>query len=175
MKTTDELTKTKEKADQMDALAHRDSLTGVGSKLAYDQKVKQLSEDIAKGQAEFGIVMMDLNYLKQLNDNYGHERGNEAIQKTCGIICDVFKHSPVYRIGGDEFVVIVQDRDYENIEALVEQFNRKVNATEGKPWEKISAAIGYARYDNDDNVEDVFRRADKEMYDRKKEMKAAMR
>jgi diguanylate cyclase (GGDEF)-like protein len=139
------------------------------------QKVKQLSEDIARGQAEFGIVMMDLNYLKQLNDNYGHERGNEAIQKTCGIICDVFKHSPVYRIGGDEFVVIVQDRDYENIEALVEQFNRKVNATEGKPWEKISAAIGYARYDNDDNVEDVFRRADKEMYDRKKEMKAAMR
>ena len=175
MKTTDELTKTKEKADQMDALAHKDPLTGVGSKLAYDQKVKQLSEDIAQGQAEFGIVMVDLNDLKQLNDNYGHEKGNEAIQKACGIICDVFKHSPVYRIGGDEFAVIVEGRDYENIEALVQQFNRKVNSTKGKPWEKISAAIGYAKYEDDHTVENVFRRADKNMYERKKEMKATMR
>ena len=171
MKTTDELTRTKEKANEMDALAHKDSLTGVGSKLAYDQKVKQLSEDIANGNAEFGIIMVDLNYLKQLNDNFGHEKGNEAIQKTCQIICDVFKHSPVYRIGGDEFAVIVQDRDYENIDTLVEEFNNSVKSTKGAPWEKISAAIGYARYEKDYTVEDVFRRADKNMYERKKEMK----
>ena len=62
-------------------MPHALPLTGVGSKLAYDQKVKQLSEDIAQGQAEFGIVMVDLNDLKQLNDNYGHEKGNEASPK----------------------------------------------------------------------------------------------
>lgn len=175
MTTTDELTKTREKADQMDALAHKDSLTGVGSKLAYDQKVIQLSGDIAQGKAEFGIVMVDLNNLKQLNDTYGHEKGNDAIRKTCRIICDVFKHSPVYRIGGDEFVVVVQERDYQNIEALIDQFNRAVMSTEGAPWEKISAAIGFARYDNDPAVEEVFRRADRNMYERKKEMKVAAR
>ena len=171
MATTDELTRTREKADEMDALAHRDALTGVGSKLAYDQKVQQLAGDIASGSAIFGIVMVDLNYLKRLNDTYGHERGNDAIKKTCSIICDVFKHSPVYRIGGDEFAVIVQGRDYADVEDLIAQFNTAVMSTEGEPWEKISAAIGYAAYDNDYSVEDVFRRADKNMYERKKAMK----
>ena len=171
MATRNELSITREKADQMDALAHKDSLTGVGSKLAYDQKVKQLSDEIAQGRPEFAIVMVDLNFLKMLNDTYGHEKGNEAIQRTSRIICDVFTHSPVYRIGGDEFAVIVRDRDYANIDALVEQFNGKVMATEGEPWEKISAAIGYAKYQRDDTVEDVFRRADRNMYDQKKEMK----
>lgn len=170
--TTSELTRTKAKADQMDALAHKDTLTGVGSKLAYDRKVKQLSDEIAQGNAEFGIVMVDLNDLKRLNDTYGHEKGDEAIQKTSRIICDVFKHSPVYRIGGDEFVAVIQERDYANVDALVREFSDAVKATDGAPWEKIGAAIGYAKYEPDDTVEDVFRRADHNMYEQKKAMKS---
>ena len=115
--------------------------------------------------------MVDMNGLKQLNDTYGHEKGNEAIRRTCSLICDVFKHSPVYRFGGDEFVVVIRERDYDDIEELVKQFNTSAEATEGQPWEKVNAAIGYALYAGEDTVEDVFRRADHIMYEQKKEMK----
>ena len=171
MATTKELTMTRIEADEMNVLAHKDALTGVGSKLAYDQQVSKLTEEMAQGNARFRIVMVDMNGLKQLNDTYGHEKGNEAIRRTCSLICDVFKHSPVYRFGGDEFVVVIRERDYDDIEELVKQFNTSAEATEGQPWEKVNAAIGYALYAGEDTVEDVFRRADHIMYEQKKEMK----
>ncbi|MDO5703278.1 MAG: GGDEF domain-containing protein, partial [Lachnospiraceae bacterium] len=171
MSTTNELALARTKADRMDRLAHKDALTGVWSKLAYERKVDELTDDLRSGQGTFGIAVVDMNNLKKLNDTYGHEKGDIAIKKMCSIICDVFGHSQVYRYGGDEFVVILKNRDIENADALVKEFNIRSEATTGRPWEKVSAAIGYAVYDGDDTVNDVFRRADSNMYERKKEMK----
>lgn len=166
-----ELTQTRIEADEMNELAHKDALTGVGSKLAYDQQVMRLNEEIKQGGARFGIVMVDMNDLKKLNDTYGHERGNDAIRTTCALICEVFTHSPVYRFGGDEFVAVVKGRDYDHIEERAEQFRSATRAAEGQPWEKVNAAIGYALYHGEDTVDDVFRAADHRMYEQKKEMK----
>ena len=165
------LTETRREADEMNELALRDPLTGVGSKLAYDRQVTKLTEELRRGEARFGIVMIDMNDLKKLNDTYGHERGNIAIRRTCAVICEVFAHSPVYRFGGDEFIVIVKDRDYDHIGELVEQFRSLAQASGGQPWEKVDASIGYALYDGEDTVDDVFRKADYRMYEQKKEMK----
>lgn len=170
--TTQELTKTRIEADEMNELAHRDALTGVGSKLAYDQQAQKLTEEMKQGSARYGIVMVDMNDLKKMNDTYGHERGNDAIQKTCSLICDVFAHSPVYRFGGDEFVVVIKGRDYDQIKERVSQFRAAARAAGGQPWEKVNAAIGYALYEGEDTVDDVFRRADHLMYEQKKQMKA---
>ena len=166
--TTQELTKTRIEADEMNELAHRDALTGVGSKLAYDAQVAKLTEEMQQGTARYGIVMVDMNGLKQLNDTYGHEKGNIAIQKTCALICESFAHSPVYRFGGDEFVVVIKDRDYDNVEKIIRQFREQAEKTTGEPWERVDAAIGYALYENDDTVNDVFRRADHKMYEQKR-------
>ena len=171
-KTTQELTKTRIEADEMNELAHKDALTGVGSKLAYDQQAQKLTEEMRQRTARYGIVMVDMNDLKKMNDTYGHERGNDAIQKTCSLICDVFAHSPVYRFGGDEFVVVVKGRDYDQIKERVRQFRAAAKAADGQPWEKVNAAIGYALYAGEDTVDDVFRRADHLMYEQKKQMKA---
>jgi diguanylate cyclase (GGDEF)-like protein len=122
--------------------------------------------------------MIDLNFLKKINDTYGHEQGNYAIKKLCHIVCDIFEHSPVFRIGGDEFVVILKGADYRNIENLLIEFNMKISEFSSdetlEPWERVSAAIGIALYDKDidANVTNVFRRADQKMYDCKKAMKA---
>ena len=169
--TKQELTKTRIEADEMNELAYKDALTGVGSKLAYDQQKLKLTEEMRQGTARYGIVMVDMNDLKRMNDTYGHERGNDAIRKTCSLICDVFAHSPVYRFGGDEFVVVVKGRDYDNIEELIQKFHEAVRASGGQPWEKVNAAVGYALYNGEDTVDDVFRSADHLMYEQKKEMK----
>ncbi|MBR4539908.1 MAG: diguanylate cyclase [Clostridia bacterium] len=170
--TKQELTRTRIEADEMNELAHKDALTGVGSKLAYDQQKLKLTEEMRQGNARYGIVMVDMNDLKRMNDTYGHERGNDAIRNTCSLICDVFAHSPVYRFGGDEFVVVVKGRDYDNIEELIQKFHGAVQASDGQPWEKVNAAVGYALYNGEDTVDDVFRSADHLMYEQKKEMKA---
>ena len=163
----------------MKEVASTDSLTGVRNKLAYDEKVKHINREISRKLIDrFGIVMMDVNFLKKINDTYGHKYGDILIRNFCTVLCDVFVHSPVYRIGGDEFVIILQKRDLENADNLIRNFEKALNERAAgqnvKPWEAPSAAIGVAYFDadTDTEVEDVFRRADDAMYRRKKEMKA---
>ena len=159
-------------------LAMRDSLTGVKSKAAYDQQRQRLNLDIQAGEAEFAIAMIDINYLKRINDNYGHEKGNIYIKKMCTMICDVFNHSPVFRVGGDEFVVVLIHRDYENRDALIKELKDKMTElsekTELEEWLRPSAAIGLGVYEQtkDTDCDQVFKRADDAMYENKTQMKA---
>ena len=167
-----------QQTQKMTVLANRDSLTGVQSKTAYDTFIAFLNEKIEKGEAApFGLVMIDLNYLKDTNDNYGHDAGDAALIKLANTICLVFKHSPVYRVGGDEFIVALRNEDFINHEKLIEEFKERILSIYSnknlETQERISAAIGYSEYNKgkDQSVDDVFRRADKEMYKNKKEMK----
>lgn len=175
--TLNELKSSQRHADAMSRLATLDSLTGIRNKTAFDEQTKVLTEEIERGEKRFGFVLLDLNNLKAINDNFGHEKGDLAIKKLCDIICEVFVHSPVFRVGGDEFVVLVKDHDYDNVVELVEQFmDRTVNDSgdaDREPWEHIRAAVGYAIYDEamDSGTDSVLSRADKEMYACKKAMK----
>ena len=159
--------------------ATHDALTGIRNKNAYDTEILSIRSDIEKGCYDYGIVMIDMNYLKQINDNYGHDVGNLAIRKLCRVICLTFEHSPVFRVGGDEFAVLLKGYDYVHIEQLAGKFNDEIDRVADdkdlKAWERISAAMGYALFDpdRDRNIDDTFARADKAMYDRKKSMKAS--
>ena len=172
-----ELTKSRTIADEMAELANKDSLTGVRNKTAYDHKIAKMEQMLANGYTDFGIVMIDLNFLKRTNDNYGHEAGDAAIIRLCNLICSVYSHSPVYRIGGDEFAVVLQNHDYEMAADLEVKFRDKINRVRNdmslKPQERVSAAIGYSLFDRDTDtsVADVFKRADKLMYEHKRAMK----
>ena len=170
--TTSELTRTRIEADEMGELARRDLLTGVGNKNAYNEDIVGLSENL--DTARFGIAVIDLNDLKRMNDQNGHDKGDLAIKNLSSEICDVFKNSSVYRFGGDEFVVVLVGSDYEDAEKLVDRFKTLQESREGEPWEVSKAAIGYASYDpqTDVSVDSVFRRADSMMYQYKKKMKS---
>ena len=176
--TKAQLSSARRQADDMHELAHMDALTGIRNRLAYDKEIIRLDGDIQNGSDAFGIAMIDLNFLKFINDTYGHECGNSAIIALTKLICDIFAHSPVFRIGGDEFVVILKNNDYHQIALLTQEFNQRLEQfqidTTLQPWEKISAALGYALFDSkiDHCAEDVFKRADQNMYERKKAMKA---
>ena len=176
LETTQELVTTQRHADEMDRAANIDALTKVRNKRAYDVEIERVNQEIQSGKTTFGLAMIDLNYLKKTNDTYGHEKGNASIQLLCQTICQVFQHSPVFRIGGDEFVVILENHDYEDVETLKEEFDRRLQMLQQKqnPWERISAAAGYAMFDpkKDVDMESAFKRADELMYERKKQMKA---
>lgn len=120
--------------------------------------------------------MDDINYLKTVNDNYGHDNGDKYIKGCCHILCDVLKHSPVYRIGGDEFVAVLTGEDYESRNArladLYAVFEKTYSNKNAEVWDRYSASLGMADYTPaDDSVESVFKRADQAMYQYKNQFK----
>ncbi len=158
-------------------LAYRDSLTGLRNTTSYKVWMTDFDKEIKEKQANFGVVVLDMNYLKEANDRYGHDVGNKLILTAAQTISDVFKRSPVFRIGGDEFLIILQNRDLAERDALL----AKLDAECSKKYietdnEKIlvSVAKGLALYDpnKDTCFVDVFTRADDAMYKNKRNIKA---
>ena len=158
----------------MNNMANTDPLTHVKNRMAYDTAAERLQERMTAGEREFGYLMLDLNNLKQINDLYGHDRGNEYLLNSCRLICKVFKHSPVFRIGGDEFLVLLEGEDKKQIAALEKEMDRLMTESqnEGEPWKRLSIAKGISMCREEDSTPDaVFHRADQEMYVDKRRMK----
>ena len=152
--------------------AYKDALTGIGNKSAYERKLKELNQSIDRGRKDFAIVMTDANNLKMINDKFGHGAGDDYLKGCCHIVCEVFKHSPVFRIGGDEFVAVLTGEDFrmrnDKLKKLCETFEETYANTEAEPWERYSASIGMSEFRvGDSKAEEVFKRADESMYEYK--------
>ncbi|MBE6599108.1 MAG: diguanylate cyclase [Ruminococcaceae bacterium] len=160
----------------VNALAYRDSLTGVKNRTAYDEAAKGMDGKIEGGETAFAVLVADINGLKQTNDRFGHDKGNELIVHATRNICDAFKHSPVFRIGGDEFVVIMEGRDFENRESLLSAMDEAcrddvITAGEGSIPVSVARGIAVFEPETDKGFADVFNRADREMYINKEAIK----
>ena len=162
----------------LNALAYADALTSVRSKSAYDIFARQMQAriDDIKDKPKFAIAFFDCDNLKDINDHYGHDKGDIYLKNSCHLIYRVFKNSPIYRIGGDEFVVVLMGEDYQRRDDLRQYFIEKSNeicSFAKEPWEHICVAVGIAVYDAyvDKSVEDVLVRADHLMYENKHERK----
>lgn len=165
--------------DELSDLAYRDSLTSVRNRAAYQKDAARLDQRLKTERCDFAVIVLDVNYLKYINNTYGHALGDELLVKGCKIICGVFQHSPVYRIGGDEFVVILEREDLKNDEELTETLRHsmvEIDCLDGTAF-KTPISMGIARYEQgkDLSFDDVFRRADALMYENKLEIKSAHR
>ena len=148
-----------------------DALTGVKNRHAYLEEEERLDRQIAEHRASpFAVVIFDVNDLKKINDTQGHKAGDQYLRDASNIICRIFKRSPVFRVGGDEFAAIIKGNDYECLEELIgkmKDHNAKAIHSNG-----IVIACGMSRYDNDQSVAPVFERADINMYENKSSLKA---
>lgn len=161
---------------QMEAVsqkAYKDGLTGVRNKLAYLETLADIETSIENGTLkQYGVVVFDLNGLKVINDNLGHEAGDEYIKSAANLICRQFAHSPVFRIGGDEFVVILRGADYENREELENTFRAVIDDNQQQGAVVVSSGLAIYESGIDESYNDVFNRADELMYTRKMELKS---
>ena len=163
--------KIKEQMNYINSLAFTDSLTGISNNTAYLRDIAQLKKDIENGTADFSVTVIDVNGLKRVNDNYGHDLGNILITTTANAAAEVFGKKNIYRIGGDEFAAILKNTSLEKCGELSEKFTEMLR--KGKGAVRAAAATGSAVYDSaaDKTYEEVFRRADEEMYKIKEKMK----
>ena len=161
-------------------MTETDALTHVKNRTAFETKQGNLQTKMQLTvKPTFALALFDINNLKQINDNLGHEAGDDYIINSCRLICKTFKKSAVYRIGGDEFMVVLENDDFENRDSLLQSMKDEMAklATGDLPvYEKISIASGMSVYDpeNDFNISDVFSRADAAMYENKAAMKKEM-
>ena len=155
-----------------------DPLTSVRNKSSYNEYLKRLQDRVDKEyDMDLAIAVFDCNNLKKVNDKYGHEKGDIYLRNACQFVCKVFDHSPVFRIGGDEFVVFLMNEDFKNREKLFHTFDhkqRETNLAAENKWDEIDIAYGVAVFDPDidDYLTDAVNRADKSMYDNKAKSKA---
>ncbi len=169
------LTREKEQSQELSAvkeLAYRDPLTGVKNKHSYVEYEEYLDKLIREKRIDqFCLAVFDLNDLKLINDTYGHEMGDKYIQKSCSLIQEYFKASEIFRFGGDEFIVILKDKDYDDRFKFMEAFNVMIENNIGTQEPIIACGFSDFIPSKDNTVRAVFTRADDKMYSRKKRLK----
>lgn len=174
-KTNIQLTSTNKKLAE---LMQTDALTRLKNRTAFENAKEKLRQEYLMGKnSPFAIIMFDINNLKTINDYYGHADGDLYIKGCCKLICQSFKHSPIYRIGGDEFIAIVSNDDYPIREELLKEFRDKMEELRTQqlsPYDKPSIASGMADYTEigTEHFNLLFSMADDRMYENKRMMKA---
>ncbi len=154
-------------------MARKDILTGTRNKTAFIEYEKDLQKEVDdKLLDSFGIIVCDINNLKIINDTQGHKAGDEYIKSACKLICRTFAHSPVFRVGGDEFVVILRSQDYNERESLISAFRKQIedNIRIGQ-GPVVASGLAEYQMDSCNTVDDIFKLADSRMYEEKAYLK----
>ena len=153
-------------------LVYQDPLTNALSKHAYVEAEEKIDREIADGkELLFAVSVFDLNDLKFINDNCGHDAGDQYIIQSCEAIKRFFPESTLYRYGGDEFVLLIEGDEYKDRHQVLEAFNKEIDKSfvTGNPI--IATGISDYRPGKDNTFRAVFNRADERMYIRKKQLK----
>lgn len=171
-----DVTEETEKKYALEAEANYDGLTGVENRKAYNSLIRRMNRNLNRENPQ-AVIMCDLNNLKTVNDTRGHIHGDQYIKEAARLLSEAFPNSRVFRIGGDEFVVILNEADEKGIKEGLRQLDIQMNAFGKKEDFSASIAAGYAVYraEEDESLEDVFARADAAMYQDKKRKKAAVK
>ena len=152
-----------------------DPLTGAFSKYAYQELWEDIETKISKNELKkFAMVMFDLNDLKLTNDTYGHEVGDQYLMDSYNLIKEYYPGVPLYRVGGDEFVALFLNGNFDSKEEYFKAFNKRIDENV-KNKDRVIISSGMAEYDpdKDSSILTIFTRADRDMYARKQKIKEA--
>lgn len=152
----------------MEHQANIDFMTKTYNTRAYSAEKDKHQAEIDSGAADFAVAIFDINGLKRVNDNFGHENGDILIRAAADVLRKIFASYNIYRIGGDEFTVVIPGATDKSIKLEFELMDyeiEKVNETLDSPA-KLSVAKGYSIFnkETDKEFKDVFVRADQSMY-----------
>ena len=154
----------KKRIGYFDTIAYTDNMTGLKNYTAYKRDLESISKSILQGNSNTGVFVIDINGLKAINDTLGHRSGNDLIVCSGKIVANTFGYENVYRVGGDEFVAILQNTFHDECLRYLETLKAKLEVPHGNI--NCSLAIGFAIGNSDKPVtyDDLFEEADKSMY-----------
>lgn len=159
--------------ERFKVLAYTDVLTGLGNRASFEERMDSIRSNTCESEAVC-LVIIDINDLKGINDTLGHKLGDKAIKQVAGAIEAVFaKNSFCYRIGGDEFCIIIHKIPKNKVKYMLDKLTHDIGNAYFVEGRSLSIAWGYEVYEPSlsESVDDVFVRADKKMYSCKQAMK----
>ncbi|HJR44122.1 MAG TPA: diguanylate cyclase [Actinomycetota bacterium] len=160
------------RAQELREMAHTDELTGLSNRRRFTLMAERQAVEARQTGKPFTVLFIDLNGLKNINDNLGHQEGDQAIKDAADIIRSTFRDSDVLaRLGGDEFCVLLPEEEPEHAESPIARLQAMTdihNMQSSRPY-KVGMSVGIARFDPTEpiSVEDLIERADAAMYDEK--------
>lgn len=145
-----------------------DALTGVYSRMAYDERIMQELSRWTRYQTPFSYVILDIDHFKRINDNYGHNAGDKALKIIAQMMQQYVRQSDyVFRIGGEEFVLLLTSTDVDQANLTVDKMRSAIGSSsfhfKGEPVQ-LTLSAGITETRTDDDVESIYERADLALY-----------
>ena len=154
----------KKRIGYIDTIAYTDNMTGLKNYTAYKRDLEAISKSLLQGNSNMGVFVIDINGLKSINDTLGHRHGNELIVCSGKIVANTFGYENVYRVGGDEFVAILQNACHDECIRYIEALKTKLEEPHGNIVCSLAFGFAIGNADNPVTYDDLFEEADKSMY-----------
>ena len=148
-------------SEQLIYTSYHDALTGLLNTNCYKKDLEELS---STSLSSVGVVYVDINGLKKRNDEFGHNAGDELIKNVASNLQTAFNEQDIYRIGGDEFIIICKEISEEDFSSRIQMLHSEI-----KMQENYSISIGHAWSSQHNDIEKLVREADLSMYQDKKQ------
>ena len=145
--------------DKLTKLSSIDFLTGLYNRNRLNSYMNEIAES---HDAPTGLIFLDINGLKKVNDRDGHVAGDNLIRRAANTLIGVFPENDIFRVGGDEFVTILRDITEEKIKEYIEKLHKRARKND------VSFAVGYAMTYSSKDIERILREADANMYEDKR-------
>ncbi len=147
--------------------ASHDALTGLYNRRVFDERIKGMMDSARRYNRPLTMLSMDLDYFKEINDNLGHQRGDEVLISVAEVLQEGVRSTDLLvRMGGDEFIVILADNDKESGQVLAERLCRAVDGLDiwADKTTKLGMSIGLAQLEDHESLQDWLERADEILY-----------
>ena len=152
-------------------LAMQDALTGLGNRRYFDEQLKRAMHNANRHHAQVGLVLGDLNKFKAINDTYGHITGDQVLIQFANILRTCVRDSDsIFRFGGDEFAIIVENASEYALDIIQSRLDRSLKTNALLSKYQITCSLGTTFMNRADNEHTLFERADQALYRRKMNM-----
>lgn len=154
--------------DELDVLARTDALTGLYNRRYCDEYLDERIKVFHRFDQAFSLILLDIDYFKSINDNFGHEIGDDILKEIAKTLsANIREVDKVFRWGGEEFVIILPYTDIENSALVAEKIRQKIENHNFKIDQKVTASLGVVQYSKDFSAREFMEHADQALYQAK--------
>jgi two-component system, cell cycle response regulator len=160
------------RSETLEQAALTDALTGMQNRRYFDDALKEYLEEFGRIDKPVGLLILDLDHFKQVNDTHGHDVGDQVLRAVSGCLREFTRfHDVVARLGGEEFAVVAPNMDSDLLTKLAERIRKAIaslTVDSGNVRLKVTTSVGLAIWDGKETAEEFYRRADKMLYQAKR-------
>ncbi|MVA97194.1 diguanylate cyclase [Nitratireductor sp. CAU 1489] len=160
------------RSETLEQAALTDGLTGMQNRRYFDDALREYLHEFRRIGKPIGLMILDLDHFKSVNDTHGHDVGDEVLRAVAGCLRDFTRyHDVAARLGGEEFAVVAPNMDQELLAKLAERIRKAISGltvVSGNIRLKVTTSVGIAIWDGKETAEDFFRRADRLLYQAKR-------